>query len=287
MTQQNSRPDQASSLRELARRRRRGAAVIAVTSGKGGVGKSSVAVNLSVFLASRGVRVVLVDVDMGLANADLLLNVRPRYTLAHVLSGLRTLEEIIVGGPCGLRFVPGASGVQEVADLTEFERQTLITQFGRLRISTDIVVLDCGAGLSRNVLSFALSSDRVLVVTTPEPTAVTDAYATIKSLHQERCAVPIGLFVNRAENRAVADATFQRIAAVAQRFLKLKVANQGYMLQDRVVEAAVMARYPFVLYDSGSPASVCIAALAGTIVRTPPGDRSSGGWFRRVAGLFV
>jgi flagellar biosynthesis protein FlhG len=171
--------------------------------------------------------------------------------------------------------------------MSEFERQTLVTQFHRLHASTDIVVLDCGAGLSRNVLSFALCADRVIVVTTQEPPAVTDAYAMIKSLHQERCTARIGLFVNRVEQRAAADATFERIAGVAERFLKISIANQGYMLQDRVVEAAVMARRPFVICDPGSPASACIAALADTIVRTTSGESRSGGWFRRVAGLFV
>jgi len=279
--------DQAQGLRELVRRRRRGGSTVAITSGKGGVGKTSIAVNLSVWLASKGVRVTLVDVDLGLANADILLNIRPRYTLAHVLSGHRTIEEIVMDGPGGLRFIPGASGVQEVADLSDFDRQTFINQLARLRINTDITVLDCGAGLSRSILSFARSADRVVVVTTPEPPAVTDAYATIKALYQEHGTPPVGLFVNRAETRAMAEATFDRIAGVAHRFLKKSVANQGFMLQDRVVEAAVMARRPFVISDPASPASACIAALANTIVRTSSKEDRSGGWFRRVAGLFV
>lgn len=282
--------DQASRLRDLVRRRRRSrrqGVALAITSGKGGVGKSSVAVNLSISLASRGVRVTLVDVDMGLANADLLLNIQPRYTLSHVLSGVRSIEEIVTSGPEGLRFVPGASGIHQLADLTEFERQTLITQFQKLRANADIIVFDCGAGISRNVMSFALSADRVIVVTTPEPTALTDAYATIKSLHRERCRGSVGLFVNMVESQKEAQATYDRVAKVSQRFLNYPVANQGYMLHDRAVELAVQARCPFVVRYPGSNASTCMAAMASSLVRTPAGGLRRGGLFSRVAGLFV
>ena len=194
--------DQASQLRELVAGGRPGATTIAVMSGKGGVGKSSIAVNLSICLALRGLRVTLIDADMGLANADLLMNITPRHTLSHVLAGVRSVEEVCIDGPGGIRFVPGASGLHELADLSEFERQSLITQLRKLEDSTDIVVLDCGAGISRNVISFALAADRIVVVTTPQPTALTDAYATIKALHCERCSAPIGLFVNMTDGRA-------------------------------------------------------------------------------------
>jgi flagellar biosynthesis protein FlhG len=271
----------------MARAAASSAKTIAVTSGKGGVGKSNIAVNLSICLTVRGLRTTLVDVDMGLANADLLMNLQPRYTLSHVLSGVRGINEIAIEGPCGLRFIPGASGLHELADLSEFERQHLIAQFHRLEANTDIIVLDCGAGLSRNVLSFALAADRVLVVTTPQPTALTDAYATIKALRREGVTGRVSLFVNMADSRAEALATYERIAAVARKFLDYSLAYDGYMLDDTAVELAVQARCPFVVRYPGSNASACIAAMAGEIARTFAGRQRRGGFLKRVAGLFV
>ncbi|MGB2987071.1 MAG: MinD/ParA family protein [Phycisphaerae bacterium] len=281
------RRDQATRLRELVRRRASTAMTIAITSGKGGVGKSNVAVNLSICLAARGLRVTLVDVDMGLANADLLMDIRPRYTLSHVLSGVRSVEEVCTEAPGGVRFIPGASGFHEIADLSEFERQNLITQLQKLEISTDIAVLDCGAGLSWNVISFALAADRVLVVTTPEPTALTDAYAMIKALHREGGKARVSLIVNMVNSRAEATAAYERIAGVARRFLDYSVADFGYMLHDTSVELAVQARCPFVIRYPGSNASACIAAMANELTRTFSGHQRRGGFFKRVAGLFV
>lgn len=279
--------DQAARLRTLARRRRGGIGSIAITSGKGGVGKTNVAVNLSIALATRGLKVVLIDTDMGLANADLLLNLKPRYTLSHVLAGVRTIEEVCTKGPNGLRFIPGASGLDSLADLSEFERQNLITQFRRLDASADIVILDCGAGLSRNVMSFALACARVMVVTVPEPTALTDAYATVKALVNAGYRQEIGLFVNRAEGRRQAQATHRRVSGVAKRFLDYLVADFGYMLQDTAVELAVREQTPFLVRFPGSSASACITATANAMVRRTVSSPDRVGWLNRVAGLFV
>lgn len=281
------RSDQATRLRELARRHRRRAQVVAILSGKGGVGKSNIAVNLSVCLASRGVRVVLVDVDMGLANADLLLNLQPRYTLSHVVSGVRTVEEVATEGPSGMRFIAGASGVQGLADLSEFERRTLISRLRKLETSTDIVVLDCGAGIGRNVIGFALAADRVVVITTPQPTALTDAYAMIKALHREACPGRLGVFVNMAHSRAEATGAFERLSQVSRRFLNYSVADDGFMLHDTVVESAVRERCPFVVRNPGSNASACIASLADAMPGRIGGAQRRGGFLSRVAGLFV
>jgi flagellar biosynthesis protein FlhG len=279
--------DQAARLRELMRRRSASATTLAVTSGKGGVGKSNVAVNLSICLAAKGLRVVLADVDMGLANADLLMDLKPRYTLSHVLSGVRSIREVCTEGPGGIRFVPGTSGLHSMADLSEFDRQNLIKQLKKLKNDADIVVLDCGAGISHNVLSFALASDYVLVVTTPQPTALTDAYAMIKALHREGCAGGIRLLVNMVHSRAEAEASYRRLAQVARRFLNYSVADSGYMLHDTAVELAVQERCPFVIRYPGSNASACIAAMASDMTRSYAGQPGRGGFFKRVVGLFV
>ncbi len=286
----NQRPhniDQAARLRELTSRGSRHGQIIAVTSGKGGVGKSSIAVNLAIALAARGSRVTLVDVDLGLANADVLLNIHARYTLSHVVSGIRSLDEVTVDAPGGIRFIPGGSGLQELANVSDFERQSLISQLQKLRLNTDIVVLDCGAGISQNVTAFALAADRVLVVTTPQPTAITDAYATIKILHRAQCLAPIGLIVNMADDRAQASATYCRVKEVAQRFLNYSVADEGHLLHDNVVEQAVLARCPFVLKYPKSIASTCVAAIATKLPNPNAGSASRNGLLRRVAGLFV
>lgn len=279
--------DQADRLRRMVRRRPGRALTLAVTSGKGGVGKSTVAVNLSICLALRGLRVTLVDTDMGMANADVLMNVQPRYTLSHVLSGAQSIEAVCTQGPGGVRFVAGASGREDLADLSEFARRNLILQIQKLETSTDILIFDCGAGISRNVTSFALAADRVVVVTTPEPTALTDAYGIIKLLHREGRGVRLYTLVNMAKSQAQARAVYRRLAGVAQRFLNYSVADGGFMLHDVAVELAVQLRRPFVTVYPKSNASACMAAMAANIAQEVVGQRRHGGLFRRVVGLFV
>lgn len=282
-----SMTDQAAGLRNWMRQRRSPVTTLAITSGKGGVGKSNIAVNLSVCLALRGIRATLVDVDMGLANVDLLMNIQPRYTLSHVVSGERTLDDISIKGPGGVRFIPGASGIGEMADLSEFERRHLIGQLENLEDSADIIVLDCGAGIGRSVMSFAMAADQVIVVTTPQPTALTDAYATIKSLHRNGCTSRIGLLVNMAASRLEAKEVFERVASVARRFLKCSLADRGYLLHDTSVELAVRERCPFVIRYPRSNATACIAAVATDVSKAWIGQQRRGSFFSRVAGLFV
>ncbi len=284
---QLNRRDQATALRELARGRRATATTIAVMSGKGGVGKSNIAVNLSISLSSRGLRVVLVDVDMGLANADVLMNVQPRYTLSHMLSGVRSIAEVVIEGPGGVRFIPGASGLHELADLSQFERHRLIAQLQELEANTDIIVLDCGAGIGPTVMSFALAADRVMIVTTPQPTALTDAYATIKALKRNGCSARLCLVVNMVHTRSEAEAVYQRIDRVARKFLDCAIAEHAYMLHDEVVSQAVRERCPFVVGYPESNASACIAAMGDQVSQAWAGPQGRGGFFRRVVGLFL
>lgn len=279
--------DQASRLRRMARQKDGPTRYIAVISGKGGVGKSNIAVNLAISLAMRAQRTLLVDLDLGLANDDLLLNLQPRYTLAHVVRGARRIEDICIEGPAGIRFVPGSSGTEGLANLTDFERTHVIAQLRRLDRNTDIAIWDCGAGISQAVLGLARSADEVLVVTTPQPTALTDAYAAIKSLLRLRYTGEVKLFVNMAESRREAQVAYERVSQVACRFLKYSVANGGYILHDSAVERAVQARSPFVIREPGSNASACMRAVAASFTRNHVGSRSRGGLFQRVAGLFV
>ncbi len=278
--------DQADRLRELARRQRRTATVVAVLSGKGGVGKTNVAVNLAVCLAARQHRVVLVDADLGLANADLLLNTNVTHTLAHVLAGRCQLDDVLRDVVAGILFLPGASGVGQLANLSDFERQRLLDILGVLEQRGDILVIDCGGGISRSVTALALAADHVLLVTTPEPTALTDAYAVAKTLHRQSYEGMISTLVNMAASRQDAQNAHERLAGVARRFLALPLACGGYILRDEHVARAVRERAPVVLRYPRCPASSCVMAVAARLARlTGVGGREEG-FFRRVVNLF-
>ncbi len=195
------------------------ASAIAVTSGKGGVGKSNIAVNLAVCLARMGRRVCLLDADLGLANADLLCGLTPRLTLEHVVCGRCRLAEAMLLAPGGFRLIPGACGVARLADLGGRQRLALLEQLMGLERVADTVIIDTAAGLSTNVLAFAAAARRVLVATTPEPTAMTDGYGMIKALAARAPGTRVDLVVNMASSRAEAESVFWRMDRVSRTFL--------------------------------------------------------------------
>ncbi len=281
----NPAADQASRLRAMAHAAQSRAYSIAITSGKGGVGKTNLAVNLAIALAQRGLQVTLVDLDIGLANADVLLGVNTRYNLTHVITGQRMLEEIVTPCAAGVRLIPGGSGLDQLADMSDFERQRVSHALRILDTSTDIMVLDCGAGISRNVTTFANAADLTLVVTTPEPTAMADAYAIVKTIRG--AGRSIGLVVNQAASRVEAERTAGRISTVARKFLELSVANVGYLLHDSHVQLAVRGRTPFVLRYPKCSASACVAAMAERLARGRRPAQDSSGFFKRIVGLFA
>lgn len=260
---------------------RAGVRVLAITSGKGGVGKTNIAVNLAARLSAMGRRVLLLDADLGLANADVVANVPVRANLAHVIAGRRSIEQVVCTAPGGFNLIPGASGLSQMAALSEFERARILQCLQQVEADHDLVLIDTGAGLSPNVLSFLLAADEVLVVTTPEPTAVTDAYAMIKSVLRRNENAKINLLVNMARDRAEAKRVFERISAVSRRFLGLSLRDAGYVVTDPRVPAAVRARAPFVLHDAQCPASTCITQLAHKIDRHAHEQKVP--FFRRVA----
>lgn len=275
--------DQVEGLRVLARQMFRRARVIAITSGKGGVGKTNIAINLGIGLAELGKRVILFDADMGLANADVLLDIVPRYNLSHVVSGDKELMEILVPAPGGIWLIPGASGITELANLGERERQMLIMNCERLEREADFILLDTGAGISRNTMDFVSSASEVIVVTTPEPTSVTDAYAVIKILAQNGRPSSLGLLVNMVANAIEAERVANSIVSVAGRFLNVYIDRLGYVLSDPYVPASVMRRRAFVLEFPRAHASYCVRNLAYSMVNSvPPGDGETYGFFRRL-----
>lgn len=277
--------DQASRLRQLVQQARQ-ARTIAVCSGKGGVGKSNVCLNLSILLSAAGHRVALVDADLGLANLDILIDLDVSANLSHVISGVRKLQDVTVDLPTGVQFVPGASGLARLADLSGFERAQLVKQLTVLEEDNDIILADCGAGIGANVLHLVSAADEALVVTSPEPTSVTDAYAVIKILTQRAYPGEISLVVNLAENRQEARWTQQRLADVAQRFLARSVSQAGYVLTDPKVGEAVRRREPFVLAFPRCTASRCLATVAHRLASSGGSLTRKDGFFRRVANWF-
>ena len=270
------------------------ARVIAITSGKGGVGKSNLAVNLAARFAQAGRRTLLLDADMGLANADVLCGMNLRLNLAHVIARRASLSEIAAVGPGGFRLIGGASGLAKMADLPEEEHRRLLEALAQLERSSDLVLIDTGAGISRNVLSFTAAADQVLVVSTPEPTAIADAYAMIKVIsrqQQGQAARPISLVVNQVKSAAEARGVYERMAKVAQRFLGVKLGDAGFLPLDPAVAAAVRNRKPFILASPKSPASVCVTRLAMrldaglTPAPAAPASPHATGFFAAVARL--
>ena len=255
--------DQAEHLRSLVRERRRRASVIAVTSGKGGVGKSNISVNLAIQFAAVGKQVVLLDADLGLANADVLCNVDLPCNLSHVIARKKELAEVLVDVPGGFKLIGGASGLARMADLTDFDRQRLVNALGELEQQADVILIDTGAGISPNVLAFTRAADHVLVVTTPEPTAITDAYAVVKVLSRDGSSERrISLLVNQVRNSNEGKIVHGRIAKVAKQFLGVSVLDAGHVMSDENVPQAVRRRLPFVLGNPKCPAAQCVAQLA-------------------------
>ena len=281
-----SHEDQASKLREMMQRMRQ-SRTVAIVSGKGGVGKSNVALNLSVLLSAGGNRVALVDADLGLANLDVLLNIDVRANLSHVISGARRLADIVVDLPCGVQFVPGASGIAQLANLSDFQRNQLLTDLAALEAQNDIILVDCGAGIGRDTMQVAGSADHVLVVTVPEPTAITDAYAVVKVLKRQGYRGMLSLLVNQAADRQEAREAYQRVSGVARQFLDVRLFDASYVLADPKLKEAVRRREPLVLAFPKSPASRCLAALANRLVEGNDLGERKQGFFKRVANWFA
>jgi flagellar biosynthesis protein FlhG len=272
--------DQAEKLRELMNaapgRDRRAAAgkaarraatrIIAVSSGKGGVGKTNIAINLALAYAQLGKRVVVMDADLGLANVNVVLGVIPRYNLYHLIRKQKTLGEIVVDTSYGIQIIAGASGFSKIANLSEEERRNFIGELSALA-NADVIVIDCAAGVSSNVISFIAAADDALIVTTPEPTAITDAYGIIKIIATEIENLDIGLklIVNRVRSVVEGKRVAERVITIAGQFLNLKVDYLGFVYEDPVVHAAVVRQKPFRVMDPRSRAAACVRHLVGRL----------------------
>jgi len=274
--------DQTLNLLKTSRMTGSGATVLAVTSGKGGVGKTNIAANLALCLAASKKRVLLLDADLSLGNLDLIMNIRSKYNISHVISGRKSMKEIIQVGPEGLQIVCGASGLDRLADLGEHEQDGLLEHLSGLQDETDTILIDTAAGISNSVIGFCLAADHVLVVTTPEATAMADAYGVIKVLARKHYPGPISLVVNMARSASDGKQTYHRIAEVAERFLQTNLFYAGALLKDERLCAAVRSRTPVVLAYPKSHISSSFAAMAARLGGIRPGNALGHSFFRRV-----
>ncbi len=272
--------NQADGLREAMkeqRRSKRPLRVIGVTSGKGGVGKTNVAANLAIIAAKQGQRVLIIDGDLGLANVEIIYGLRPKHHLGHLLSGDITARDVLAAGPCGVKVLPAGNGLQQLTRLDDGQRLRLVTALEEMEDDFDVVFLDSGAGIGDNVLFFIGAAQEALLVVSPEPTSLTDAYATIKVLCQDAGVRCFDVVVNQAGNEAMARDIFQKLSAVAGRFLDARVRWLGWIPRDENVHRAVMAQKPFVELFPSSPATRALNGVADALLNEPPPPQLSGG----------
>lgn len=266
--------DQAQHLRNLVRTQletpARNTRIITVTSGKGGVGKSNFTLNFALTLQKQGYKVLIFDADIGLANIDLLMGVTPKYNLYHLLKREKSIWEIIHKGHNDLELIAGGSGFNDLMRLTEAEVDYFADQVGQLNGHVDYIIFDTGAGLSKETLKFIVAATDTIVVTTPEPTAITDAYAIIKMVHsQGHDHVRFQLVVNRVTEANEGKQTADKISFVAKQFLNLDIPTLGYVDDDISVSKAVKKQVPFTIAFPASAASKSIERLVARFVSGP------------------
>ncbi|MBC8470238.1 MAG: MinD/ParA family protein [Planctomycetes bacterium] len=273
-------------LQQMMESHKRPASVLAITSGKGGVGKTNITANLGICLAASGKKVLLVDADFSLGNLDIVMNVNNRYNISHLIYDGKSVEEIIHTGPEGIDMICGASGLEELADINEFQRLRLLKELSKLQNDNDVILIDTAAGISKSVVGFCLSANNVLVVTTPEATAMTDAYAMIKVLVGNRFTGQISLVVNMAQSIQEGKKTYEKIANVAGRFLNAHVYNAGILLKDERLSCSVRLRKPVVLAHPKSQITSSLATLAAKLSNSESSEFGDEGFFKKVVNWF-
>lgn len=265
--------DQAAGLRRLGRAAP--VRVIAVSSGKGGVGKTNVSVNLALAFCQSGKRTLLLDADLGLANVDVLLGLHPRYNLLHVLEGRCTLEEVVVSGPAGLKIIPAASGIQRMAELSAAEHGGLIRAFSDLSDDLEVLVVDTAAGISDSVVSFARACHEVLVVVCDEPASITDAYALIKVLSREGHG-RFRILANMARSLDEGRALYAKLERVTERFLDVTLEYAGCVPHDEYLRKAVQRQQAVVEAYPNSRSAAAFKKLAGAADKWPTAPGAAG-----------
>lgn len=266
------RLDQAQNLRNIIKKndlRPQTARVITITSGKGGVGKSSVSVNLAIQLKRLNKKVIIIDADFGLANVEVMFGIRPRYNLADLIYRGKELTDIITKGPDDVGFISGGSGIQELSNVTKEQITSLTKKLYKLDEIADFIIIDTGAGISESVLEFVIASSEVFLVVTPEPTSITDAYALLKTLNKNEQFsndnTVIKIIANRVASYEDGKNLYHKLSLVVHKFLNIKLEFLGAMPQDSCVSKAVMQQKPFSMIYPTSPSSKAIFEMANSL----------------------
>lgn len=223
------------------------ARLIAVTSGKGGVGKTSFTANLAIELSRLGHNVIIIDGDLGLANIEVMLGIVPRYSLYEMIRYDVPLSEVLTEGPSGIKFISGGTGIMEMASLDRQRFQKILSSLSALDRYADFILIDTGAGISQNVINFLLAAHEIILVTNPEPTSITDSYAILKIVNNQNKKCDIKIVVNMVESASEADEILKRLSRAAERFLNVKIKNLGYIVEDQYVSRGIKLQKPFVL----------------------------------------
>jgi flagellar biosynthesis protein FlhG len=274
--------DQAEQLRQIMRSKNDSGGqdgdrtrIIAISSGKGGVGKTNLSINIALAYANLGKKVIVLDADLGLANVNVILGIIPKFNLYHLIRKQKSIREIILDTGYGIQIVAGASGFSKIANLSDEEREVFIEELSELS-TADVIIVDTSAGVSNNVLDFIAAADDAIIVTTPEPTAITDAYGIVKIIATEIDYLNIGmkLVVNRVKSVTQGKKVAERVISIAGQFLNLKLDYLGYVYDDVTVGNAVLKQKPFILEDPKCKASICVRHIVSRLEKV---DYRAGG----------
>lgn len=260
--------------------------IIAVTSGKGGVGKTNIATNMGIAYAKMGKKVIVIDADLGLANVNVMMNIIPKYNLYHVIKKQKKMSDIIIDTEYGIKLIAGASGFSKIANMTDEDRETFIKEFYMLA-EADIIIIDTSAGVSKNVLGFVAAADEVVIVTTAEPTAITDAYGTIKIIATEvdNYGLNLKMVVNRVNSAVEGKKIAERLIQIAAQFLNLNVEYLGFIYNDTAVEQAVLKQRPFFIHAPKSKAAGCLRHIVAKLEKTDYNELSGlSGFLQKIFG---
>lgn len=290
--------DQAENLRKIINNQTeydnpkiRSARVITITSGKGGVGKTNVVVNLAVQLQKVGKRVVIIDADFGLANIEVILGIVPKFNFSDVMNGDKIITDIITEGPMNVRFISGGSGVQDLIRLNESQLTNFIKNLYLLDKMADIILIDTGAGLTDAVLSFSRAADEIILVTTPEPTSITDAYALVKTLSmQNNNSIPnIKLLVNRVDDDDEGREIYFKLKQVSKRFLDIDIEELGYIPYDKALVKAVKLQEPVSISFPKSEVSRAFEYISNKVINIDSVNKTGSGFtsfVKRLMNIF-
>ena len=277
--------DQAQNLRELVGKKKE-IRVISIASGKGGVGKSSISVNLAVALSRLGVRVLVVDADFGLANVDVMLGVTSRYDVSYFLRGERTLNEIIQLGHEGVRFISGGSGVNDLLNMGEDQLAGLLSGIVTLDAQIDLIIIDTGAGIHEHILQMVLASSETIIVTTPEPTAILDAYALVKTIVKRDASHPLHVLINKCEGKKEAQRVQEGFVEVVGRHLGKNINPLGLIMYNHDVPMSIKRQIPITVSDPACSTSREVETIARAILDLPASIRSNSLLSRVFSRLF-